>query len=88
MVAVKVRHPGVGEVIARDFGLMMRAARIAAWLPSLASLRLQDSLEQFSAPLREQVLLTELPVPAAALAVWACSSSGSSQYDIDFSEPA
>ncbi|KAK9788286.1 hypothetical protein WJX73_008757 [Symbiochloris irregularis] len=55
VVAVKVRHPNVTEVIARDFGLMMRAARIAAWLPSLASLRLQDSLEQFSAPLREQV---------------------------------
>lgn len=55
LVAVKVRHPGVGETIARDFALMLRAARAAAWLPSLAALRLEDSLEQFAAPLREQV---------------------------------
>ena len=54
-VAVKVRHPKVGATIARDFALMLRAARLAAWLPSLAALRLEDSLEQFAAPLREQV---------------------------------
>jgi predicted unusual protein kinase regulating ubiquinone biosynthesis (AarF/ABC1/UbiB family) len=55
VVAVKVRHPGVSEAMERDFGLMMAAAQAAAALPALRDLRLQDSLKQFAAPLREQV---------------------------------
>lgn len=55
LVAVKVRHPGVSESIERDFGLMMVAARVADFVPTLSGLRLAESLEQFAAPLREQV---------------------------------
>lgn len=55
MVAVKVRHPGVSEVIERDFGLMMAVAKVLGVLPALNSFRLEESLEQFAAPLREQV---------------------------------
>ena len=55
VVAVKVRHPGVSEAIERDFGLMMAAARAAEHLPALRALRLEESLKQFAAPLREQV---------------------------------
>lgn len=52
---MKVRHPGVGEAIQRDFALMMRVARLASLLPITAHLRLEDTLAQFAAPLREQV---------------------------------
>lgn len=55
LVAVKVRHPGVSEAIERDFALMMKAAALAGQLPALAGLRLEESLKQFAAPLREQV---------------------------------
>jgi ABC1 atypical kinase-like domain len=54
-VAVKVRHPGVGTLITRDFGLMMWGAQLASLLPGTAHLRLEESLKQFAAPLREQV---------------------------------
>ncbi|KAK9836261.1 hypothetical protein WJX81_000321 [Elliptochloris bilobata] len=55
VVAVKVRHPGVGQAIQRDFALMLRVARLLSLLPATAHLRLEDSLSQFAAPLREQV---------------------------------
>jgi len=55
VVAVKVRHPGVSESIERDFGLMLTVAQIAAHLPAMKDLRLAETLEQFAAPLREQV---------------------------------
>ncbi|KAK9866074.1 hypothetical protein WJX84_003580 [Apatococcus fuscideae] len=55
VVAVKVRHPGVGFQIERDFRLMMRLAGLTSWLPGLRDLRLEESLRQFSTPLREQV---------------------------------
>lgn len=58
VVAVKVRHPGVSESIERDFSLMLTIAQIAAHLPAMKDLRLAETLEQFSAPLREQVDLT------------------------------
>lgn len=54
-MAVKVRHPGVSEVIERDFALMSVAARLLGTLPMLRHLRLEESLKQFAAPLREQV---------------------------------
>ncbi len=53
-MAVKVRHPGVGQAIQRDFALMLRVARLLSLLPATAHLRLEDSLAQFAAPLREQ----------------------------------
>ena len=54
-MAVKVRHPGVSQAIQRDFALMMRMARIASLVPFIRELRLEDTLAQFAAPLREQV---------------------------------
>lgn len=56
-MAVKVRHPGVGQAIQRDFALMLRVARLLSLLPATAHLRLEDSLAQFAAPLREQARL-------------------------------
>ena len=72
MVAIKVRHPGVGAAIARDFALMMWAAKLTSWVPSLAALRLEDTLEQFSAPLREQVRLCKC-VQSQLQCLLACS---------------
>lgn len=58
VVAVKVRHPGVTESIQRDFALMTAVARALNYLPALQNLRLEESLKQFAAPLREQVDLS------------------------------
>ena len=62
VVAVKVRHPGVSQAIQRDFALMMRMARIASIFPFVRELRLEDTLAQFAAPLREQACTSPLPV--------------------------
>ncbi|GFH07511.1 ABC1 domain-containing protein [Haematococcus lacustris] len=55
VVAVKVRHPGVADTILRDFSTMLALARCASAVPALAHLRLEDTLKQFAAPLKEQV---------------------------------
>ena len=52
---MQVRHPGVGRAISRDFELMMAAASVAEFLPSMRRLRIRESLKQFAAPLQEQV---------------------------------
>jgi aarF domain-containing kinase len=57
LVAVKVRHPGVEAVMARDFVLMQRAAAAAGRLPALKRLRLDESVRQFGGPLQEQLNL-------------------------------
>ncbi|KXZ44199.1 hypothetical protein GPECTOR_71g560 [Gonium pectorale] len=57
-VAVKVRHPGVGAAIQRDFAAMMAVAHLASLMPQLQHLRLEQTLSQFAAPLREQVDLS------------------------------
>ena len=67
-VAVKVRHPGVGTLIQRDFALMLWGARLAGMLPGVRHLRLEDSLKQFAAPLREQVRRRIAKLPALGLA--------------------
>lgn len=54
VLAGQVRHPGVGRAISRDFALMVGVARVVELLPAMRRLRLQDSLKQFAAPLREQ----------------------------------
>ncbi|GLC33812.1 hypothetical protein PLESTM_000122200 [Pleodorina starrii] len=54
-VAVKVRHPGVSELMHRDFILMQRAAAAASRLPALRELRLEESIRQFGGPLKEQL---------------------------------
>lgn len=59
VVAVKVRHPGVDTAIARDFAIMAAAANVATRLiPALADARMDETLAQFEAPLREQVDFT------------------------------
>jgi hypothetical protein len=45
----------VGAVILRDFGVMVWLANAASLLPALRELRIEDTLKQFAAPLREQV---------------------------------
>eukprot|EP00884_Botryococcus_braunii_P013475 jgi/Botrbrau1/22128/Bobra.0206s0052.1 len=54
-VAVKVRHPGVSEVMQRDVMLMQRAATLSKFIPGLSSLRLDESIRQFGVPLKEQL---------------------------------
>ncbi|KXZ42332.1 hypothetical protein GPECTOR_160g114 [Gonium pectorale] len=63
-VAVKVRHPGVSELMHRDFVLMQRGAALASRLPGLAALRLEESIRQFGGPLQEQL---DLAVEASHL---------------------
>eukprot|EP00879_Flechtneria_rotunda_P008359 GHRR01008756.1.p1 GENE.GHRR01008756.1~~GHRR01008756.1.p1 ORF type:complete len:681 (+),score=254.61 GHRR01008756.1:243-2285(+) len=58
-VAIKVRHPGVSEAIERDFATMVWLAHVAVQLaPAARSLRLDETLKQFAAPLHEQVDLS------------------------------
>lgn len=54
-VAVKVRHPGVGVLMDRDFTLMRRCAQVLASLPLVGNPQIKESLMQFGAPLREQL---------------------------------
>jgi aarF domain-containing kinase len=53
-VAVKVRHPGVGLKLRLDARLMGFGAAVAGSLPGLRSLRLGETVEQFSASLAQQ----------------------------------
>ncbi|KAJ3681197.1 hypothetical protein LUZ60_015686 [Juncus effusus] len=54
-VAVKVRHPGVGESIRRDFILINLVARISNLVPALRWLRLDESVQQFAVFMMSQV---------------------------------
>jgi|APGre2960657444_1045066.scaffolds.fasta_scaffold00977_7 aarF domain-containing kinase len=58
VVAVKVRHPGVATIIARDFAILRVLAEGAGVLPGLSWMRLDESVRQFREPLFEQVDLT------------------------------
>lgn len=55
LVAVKVRHPGVGDAIRRDFMIVNAFAKISSVLPTLTWLRLDESLQQFSVFMMSQV---------------------------------
>eukprot|EP00897_Mesotaenium_endlicherianum_P006839 jgi/Mesen1/6183/ME000032S05474 len=55
LVAVKVRHPGVSDVIRRDFVIMNWCARVSSLLPGLRWLRLEDSVQQFATFMMAQV---------------------------------
>ena len=55
VVAVKVRHPGVTLLMEQDFTLMQRAANFSTQVPVLADLKLDESVRQFGAPLKEQL---------------------------------
>nr|GMD49143.1 probable serine/threonine-protein kinase abkC [Ipomoea batatas]GMD56472.1 probable serine/threonine-protein kinase abkC [Ipomoea batatas] len=54
-VAVKVRHPGVGESIKRDFEIINVVARISKFIPTLKWLRLDESVQQFAVFMMSQV---------------------------------
>ncbi|GBG80440.1 hypothetical protein CBR_g30904 [Chara braunii] len=55
VVAVKVRHPGVSEVIRQDFAIMNWVARISTLVPGLQWLRLDESVQQFAVFMLTQV---------------------------------
>ncbi|XP_058073206.1 uncharacterized protein LOC131221914 isoform X1 [Magnolia sinica] len=55
LVAVKVRHPGVGESIRRDFTIINLFARVSLFIPTLKWLRLDESLQQFAVFMMSQV---------------------------------
>ncbi|KAK4271399.1 hypothetical protein QN277_020101 [Acacia crassicarpa] len=55
MVAVKVRHPGVGESIRRDFLIINTVAKISNLIPTLKWLRLDESVQQFATFMMFQV---------------------------------
>lgn len=55
LVAVKVRHPGVGESIRRDFVIINVFAKISNFIPTLKWLRLDESLQQFAVFMMSQV---------------------------------
>ncbi|XP_058085463.1 uncharacterized protein LOC131232939 isoform X2 [Magnolia sinica] len=54
-VAVKVRHPGVGESIRRDFAIINLFAKISKFIPTLNWLRLDESIQQFAVFMMSQV---------------------------------
>ncbi|URE48413.1 ABC1 family domain containing protein [Musa troglodytarum] len=58
VVAVKVRHPGVGESIRRDFTIINLAAKISNFMPTLRWLRLDESVQQFAVFMMSQVDLS------------------------------
>ncbi|KAL3639888.1 hypothetical protein CASFOL_014856 [Castilleja foliolosa] len=55
LVAVKVRHPGVGEAIRRDFVLINLFAKVSKFIPTLKWLRLDESIHQFAVFMTSQV---------------------------------
>lgn len=55
VVAVKVRHPGVGEAIRRDFAIINFVAKVSKFIPALKWMRLDESLQQFAAFMMSQV---------------------------------
>ncbi|XP_042520301.1 uncharacterized aarF domain-containing protein kinase 2-like [Macadamia integrifolia] len=55
VVAVKVRHPGVGEIIRRDFAIINVIAKISNFIPTLKWLRLDQSVQQFAVFMMSQV---------------------------------
>lgn len=58
VVAVKVRHPGVGEAIRRDFTIINFLAKILQFIPALKWLRLDESIRQFAVFMMSQVDLS------------------------------
>ncbi|KDP20871.1 hypothetical protein JCGZ_21342 [Jatropha curcas] len=55
VVAVKVRHPGVGESIRRDFEIINFVAKASRFIPTLNWLRLDESVQQFAVFMMSQV---------------------------------
>jgi aarF domain-containing kinase len=59
VVAVKVRHPGVGgESIRRDFAIINFVAKSSKFIPAINWLRLDEIVQQFAVFMMSQVDLT------------------------------
>lgn len=57
VVAVKVRHPNVSQMMDMDFRIMSTLAQIVDMIPSLSFLRVRESVDQFSHTLSAQAHL-------------------------------
>lgn len=57
VVAAKVRHPRVAELIDMDFRLMTMLATVCDWIPGLRWLHVRDSVSQFSHTMAAQAHL-------------------------------
>jgi aarF domain-containing kinase len=81
VVALKVKHPRVSQSIQRDFGIMMWAASQLEWVPALRKMQLRESLQQFAAPLREQVWVraTHFEAPICNVFTLICNNSPKNQ---------
>ena len=55
MVAIKVRHPGVGESIRMDFFTINLVAKISSFIPTMRWLRLDENVQQFAVFMMSQV---------------------------------
>ncbi|KAL7617925.1 hypothetical protein Lser_V15G04495 [Lactuca serriola] len=55
LVTVKVRHPGVGESIRRDFEIINVVEKMSKFIPTLNWLRLDESVQQFAVFMMSQV---------------------------------
>lgn len=51
----QVRHPGVRDVIHRDFVIINFVARVSSLMPGLKWLRLEESVQQFAVFMMAQV---------------------------------
>ncbi|KAL5548073.1 hypothetical protein UlMin_003304 [Ulmus minor] len=58
VVAVKVRHPGVGEAFRRDFAIIDCVGKISRFIRALNWLRLDESIQQFAVFKMSQVDLS------------------------------
>ncbi|KAL0050818.1 hypothetical protein WJX82_007739 [Trebouxia sp. C0006] len=54
VVAVKVRHPGVADIIRRDFQVLKPVAAATSKVPALKGLSLKESVSQFSSTMTAQ----------------------------------
>uniref|UniRef100_A0A2P2J8S3 ABC1 atypical kinase-like domain-containing protein n=1 Tax=Rhizophora mucronata TaxID=61149 RepID=A0A2P2J8S3_RHIMU len=59
VVAVKVRHPGVGDAIRRDFMLINFISKVLKFIPNLKWSRLDESIQQFAVFMMSQVDLAK-----------------------------
>ncbi len=50
-----MRHPGTADTIIHDFETMLWLAHVLSSLKAVRGLRLEETLNQFAAPLKEQV---------------------------------
>ncbi|KAI5061072.1 hypothetical protein GOP47_0023577 [Adiantum capillus-veneris] len=81
-VAVKVRHPGVTDVIRRDFTIMNWIANLSTLVPGLRWLRLDESVRQFAV-----FMLTQVDLAREAAHLSRFSYNFRSWRDVSFPRP-